>query len=163
MEGWVVASIAGVAMGALIGSSATARAYIGPTLEFLRPLPASAVIPVAIAMFGLTPAMALGVIGFGSIWPMLLATVHGFAAVVGDLRSERFEFGGTARREHHLGALLREQFCRSAANSCTGTGHDGDFSCQALHVHSPDAFHLPVPYAPASESNIGFSPACGKA
>jgi ABC-type nitrate/sulfonate/bicarbonate transport system permease component len=25
--------------------------------------------------------MALGVIGFGSIWPMLLATVHGFAAV----------------------------------------------------------------------------------
>jgi sulfonate transport system permease protein len=39
------------------------------------------VIPVAIAMFGLTPQMALGVIGFGSIWPALLAAVHGFAAV----------------------------------------------------------------------------------
>src|SRR5271166_3135848 len=63
------------------GSSRAAREYVGPTLEFLRPLPASAVIPVAIAMFGLTPRMALGVIGFGSIWPVLLATMHGFAAV----------------------------------------------------------------------------------
>ncbi len=81
LGGWLVASVVGVALGALIGSSKAAREYIGPTLEFLRPLPASAVIPVAIAMFGLTPQMALGVIGFGSIWPVLLAAVHGFAAV----------------------------------------------------------------------------------
>lgn len=79
--GWLAASLAGVALGASIGTSARARAYVGPTLEFLRPLPASAVIPVAIAMFGLTPTMAIGVIAFGSIWPMLLATVHGFAHV----------------------------------------------------------------------------------
>lgn len=81
LGGWVIASVAGIALGALIGSSRAAREYIAPTLEFLRPLPASAVIPVAIAIFGLTPAMALGVIGFGAIWPMLLATLHGFAAV----------------------------------------------------------------------------------
>jgi len=81
LGGWLIASGLGVALGALIGSSKWARDYIGPTLEFLRPLPASAVIPVAIAMFGLTAHMALGVIGFGAIWPMLLATVHGFAAV----------------------------------------------------------------------------------
>jgi sulfonate transport system permease protein len=79
--GWLAASLVGVALGALIGSSARAREYIGPTLEFLRPLPASAIIPIAITMFGLTPAMAIGVIAFGSIWPMLLATVHGFAHV----------------------------------------------------------------------------------
>jgi sulfonate transport system permease protein len=81
MEGWLAASIFGVALGALIGSSQQARAFIAPTLEFLRPLPASAIIPVAIAIFGLSPAMAVGVIAFGAIWPMLLATVHGFAAV----------------------------------------------------------------------------------
>lgn len=81
IEGWLVASTAGVALGALIGSSRWARAYIGPTLEFLRPLPASAVIPVAIAIFGLSRSMAIGVIAFGAIWPMLLATIHGFAAV----------------------------------------------------------------------------------
>lgn len=81
LAGWLIASILGIALGALIGSSALARTYVGPTLEFLRPLPASAVIPVAIAIFGFTPAMALGVIGFGAIWPMLLSTMHGFAAV----------------------------------------------------------------------------------
>ncbi len=81
IAGWLIASAVGVVLGALIGSSATARAFIGPSLEFLRPLPASAVIPVAIAIFGLSSAMALGVIGFGAVWPMLLATMHGFGAV----------------------------------------------------------------------------------
>jgi len=79
--GWLVASIAGIALGALIGSSRAMRDYVAPSLEFLRPLPVSAIIPVAIALFGLTQSMALFVIAFGAIWPMLLATVHGFAAV----------------------------------------------------------------------------------
>ena len=81
LGGWLVASIIGVALGALIGTSKAAREYIAPTLEFLRPLPASAIIPVAIAIFGLTPQMALGVIAFGSVWPALLAAIHGFAAI----------------------------------------------------------------------------------
>ena len=79
--GWFIASIAGVALGAMIGSSRTMRSYVAPSLEFLRPLPVSAIIPVAIAMLGLTQGMALFVIAFGAIWPMLLATIHGFAAV----------------------------------------------------------------------------------
>lgn len=79
--GWLVASIFGIALGAIIGSSPRVRPYITPTLEFLRPLPVSAVIPVAIAFFGLSKTMALFVIAFGAIWPMLLATVYGFAAV----------------------------------------------------------------------------------
>ncbi len=79
--GWALASVLGVALGALIGSSRAAREWLGPTLEFLRPLPSSAVIPVAIALFGLSDGMVLGVIAFGALWPMLLATVHGFAAV----------------------------------------------------------------------------------
>ena len=79
--GWLTATLVGVALGAVIGSSPRLRPYITPTLEFLRPLPVSAIIPVAIAFFGLSQAMALFVIAFGAIWPMLLATVHGFAAV----------------------------------------------------------------------------------
>jgi sulfonate transport system permease protein len=79
--GWFLASIAGIALGAIIGSSRTMRSYVAPSLELLRPLPVSAVIPVAIAMLGLTQSMALSVIAFGAIWPMLLATIHGFAAV----------------------------------------------------------------------------------
>jgi sulfonate transport system permease protein len=93
LGGWLVASVLGVAIGALVGSSRAARDLIGPTLEFLRPLPASAVIPVAIAIFGFTPQMALGVIGFGSIWPALLAAVHGFGAVEPRLREVQRALG----------------------------------------------------------------------
>lgn len=79
--GWGLASVLGVALGALIGSSATARAWIGPTLEFVRPLPASALLPLAIAIFGLSAGMVLFVVAFGAMWPVLLATVHGFTAM----------------------------------------------------------------------------------
>jgi sulfonate transport system permease protein len=81
LYGWMLASLIGVALGALIGVSATARAWLQPMLEFIRPLPASAVMPVAIALFGLSPTMVLAVIAFGALWPVLLATVHGFASV----------------------------------------------------------------------------------
>ena len=79
--GWLLASVLGVGLGALIGSSATARAWVGPTLEFLRPLPASAIMPLAISIFGLSGNMVLAVVGFGAMWPVLLATVHGLAHV----------------------------------------------------------------------------------
>jgi sulfonate transport system permease protein len=79
--GWLLASLAGVLLGAVIGSSARARAYLGPMLELMRPLPASAIMPLAISLLGLSERMVLAVIAFGALWPMLLATVHGFAAV----------------------------------------------------------------------------------
>jgi ABC-type nitrate/sulfonate/bicarbonate transport system permease component len=79
--GWVLASLFGIGLGAAIGSSRRAREYLAPTLEFLRPLPASAIVPVGIAFFGLSNAMVIGVVAFGSLWPTLLATIHGFAAV----------------------------------------------------------------------------------
>jgi sulfonate transport system permease protein len=79
--GWLLASVLGIALGALVGASATARAWIAPTLEFLRPLPASAVMPLAISIFGLSSGMVLSVVAFGAMWPVLLATVHGLASV----------------------------------------------------------------------------------
>jgi ABC-type nitrate/sulfonate/bicarbonate transport system permease component len=79
--GWILASLFGIALGALIGSSRIARAYIAPTLEMVRPIPVSAFMPIVIAFLGLTGDMVLVVIAIGSIWPVLLATVHGVSAV----------------------------------------------------------------------------------
>lgn len=79
--GWGLACALGLALGALIGVSATARAWLQPMLEFIRPLPASAVMPLAISIFGLSGNMVLAVVAFGAMWPVLLATVHGFANV----------------------------------------------------------------------------------
>lgn len=79
--GWVLASILGVGIGAWLGVSRWAQVYVAPTLELLRPLPASAAIPVAITFFGLSDTMVLAAVGFGALWPMLLATAHGVSAV----------------------------------------------------------------------------------
>lgn len=84
--GWLLASLVGVVLGALVGSSATARSWIGPTLEFIRPLPASALMPLAISIFGLGSGMVLAVVAFGAMWPVLLATIHGLASVHVQLR-----------------------------------------------------------------------------
>lgn len=79
--GWGLACAVGVLLGALIGVSAVARQWIAPTLEFIRPLPASAVMPLAISIFGLSGGMVLAVVAFGAMWPVLLATVHGLGNV----------------------------------------------------------------------------------
>lgn len=86
LSGWVLASALGIALGAIIGSSVRARAWFGPTLEFIRPLPASAVLPLAIALFGLSGYTVLAVVAFGALWPVLLATLHGLSSVHPQLR-----------------------------------------------------------------------------
>jgi ABC-type nitrate/sulfonate/bicarbonate transport system permease component len=86
MVGLAIAACLGIGLGALIGTSAKARAYLTPTLEFLRPFPSSAIIPVTIAFFGLTESMMLAVIAFGALWPILMATIHGFVTVEPRLR-----------------------------------------------------------------------------
>lgn len=84
--GWLLGGVAGVALGTLIGGSPRAQRWLGPTLEFWRPLPASAVLPLGTALFGLSPAMVLGVVALGAMWPVLLATVHGLSSVPPALR-----------------------------------------------------------------------------
>jgi ABC-type nitrate/sulfonate/bicarbonate transport system permease component len=81
VEGWLAASLLGVMFGTVIGLSRPLRELLQPTLEFLRPLPAPAIIPLAIALLGLGPAMVLLVIVFGSIWPPMLSTIQGLNLV----------------------------------------------------------------------------------
>jgi ABC-type nitrate/sulfonate/bicarbonate transport system permease component len=84
--GWALAVLLAMALGIAIGNSSAAHQFLSPTLEFFRPLPASAVIPVAVLFFGLTTTMSTFVIAFGSLWPVLLAAIHGFVKVPRELR-----------------------------------------------------------------------------
>lgn len=79
--GWGIASLLGIVVGAVIARSVIGRAYLQPMLEFFRPLPASAIIPPAILLLGLTSRMVVTVIAFGAIWPVLLGSYHGFRTV----------------------------------------------------------------------------------
>jgi sulfonate transport system permease protein len=79
--GFVSATLVGIVAGGAIGMSPALRTYVAPTLELIRPLPASAVIPVFVLALGLNDGMIVAVIAFASLWPVLLATVHGFRTV----------------------------------------------------------------------------------
>jgi sulfonate transport system permease protein len=79
--GFVAASVTGVALGAAIGLSPRLRTFVEPTLELIRPLPASAMVPAFVLIIGLNDRMIVAVIVFSSLWPVLLNTVHGFKTV----------------------------------------------------------------------------------
>ncbi|MCC6611300.1 MAG: ABC transporter permease [Burkholderiales bacterium] len=79
--GWIAASVCGVLLGAAIASSTLAHDLFEPLAEFLRPLPASAVLPPAMLLLGLTDRMIVSVIAFGTLWPILLGAIHGFKAL----------------------------------------------------------------------------------
>ncbi|MET0207989.1 MAG: ABC transporter permease [Burkholderiaceae bacterium] len=81
LAGWLAACVVGVVLGAAIASSTLARGLLQPSAEFLRPLPASAVLPVAILVLGLSDAMIVFVVAFGSVWPVLLGSIHGFRSL----------------------------------------------------------------------------------
>jgi len=79
--GWLAACAVGIALGAAIASSSLARKLLQPSAEFLRPLPASAVLPPAILVLGLSDAMIVFVVAFGCVWPILLGAIQGFRSL----------------------------------------------------------------------------------
>lgn len=79
--GWLLASLAGILVGLIVGISPRLRPFIQPTLEFIRPMPSSAIVPVAIAILGLSQHMVIFVICFGAIWPVMLNTVQGVSRI----------------------------------------------------------------------------------
>ena len=81
LAGWLAACAAGIALGAAIASSPVARRLLQPSAEFLRPLPASAVLPPAILVLGLSDAMIVFVVAFGCVWPILLGAIQGFGSL----------------------------------------------------------------------------------
>lgn len=79
--GWSIAVVIGITLGALLGFSKIARDYGLATVELLRPIPAVALVPVAMLLFGFSIQTELLVIVIPSIWPVLVSTMHGIMAV----------------------------------------------------------------------------------
>ncbi|MCC4909419.1 ABC transporter permease [Microbacterium sp. cx-59] len=73
----VLAVAIGVAAGTVIGLTRWLRELLEPLLEFFRAIPPPVLIPVFVALLGVTDNMKIVVIVFGSLWPVLLNTVEG--------------------------------------------------------------------------------------
>lgn len=81
LEGWAiglaVAVAAGVGLGLLIGSVPALRAATASTIEFLRPIPSVALIPLAVLLFGTDLRSKLLLIVYASFWQVLIQVLSG--------------------------------------------------------------------------------------
>jgi ABC-type nitrate/sulfonate/bicarbonate transport system permease component len=81
VEGWAiglaVAVAAGVGLGLLIGSVPALRAATASTIEFLRPIPSVALIPLAVLLFGTDLRSKLLLVVYASFWQVLIQVLSG--------------------------------------------------------------------------------------
>lgn len=75
--GFTAAVIVGCLGGIVLGSLRQLDPWVRPTLEYFRFIPAVAVLPAALLLFGPTDKMRIFVIAFGSVFPVLLAATDG--------------------------------------------------------------------------------------
>ncbi|GAB2476367.1 ABC transporter permease [Xylanimonas ulmi] len=72
-----IALTAGVALGVVIGMAPFLRAATASTIEFLRPVPSVALIPVAVLLFGTGRASTLLLVVYASFWQVLVQVLSG--------------------------------------------------------------------------------------
>jgi ABC-type nitrate/sulfonate/bicarbonate transport system permease component len=81
LAGYVIGCLVGVAVGVPVGYVRSLEPWVRPVLEFLRSLPAPAIVPIAILLLGATSWTRIAVIAFGSCWAVLLNAIDGARGV----------------------------------------------------------------------------------
>src|SRR5690606_8501956 len=96
--GLLVAVGIAVPLGVLLGSLPTAEQAVRALLEFLRPIPSVAIIPLAILLIPDDAMMKVSVIVYASLWPILINTLYGMHDVdpVAKESMRTFGFGSLA-------------------------------------------------------------------
>jgi ABC-type nitrate/sulfonate/bicarbonate transport system permease component len=79
--GYLIAVAVGVGGGVALGLSAVTRRVWAPVVEFLRSIPAPALLPFALLVFGVGDGSKIFVIAFVCVWPILLNALDGIAGV----------------------------------------------------------------------------------
>ena len=77
LQGFALAAALAIPLGLMIGWSRLAARLVDPTVQLLRPVPITAWLPFAIAVFGIYDASALFLIGLGAFYPIVVNTTHG--------------------------------------------------------------------------------------
>lgn len=85
LTAWAVGMLLAVALGVLVGVavglSRIADAAARVVVDFLRPVPSVALIPVAVLIFGIGLRMQLMLIVFACVWPVLFNVRYGVRSV----------------------------------------------------------------------------------
>ena len=85
--GYALASIAGVALGTLVGQSVWAMRGLDPIFQVLRTVPPLAWLPLSLAAFRQGQPAAIFVIFITAIWPIIINTAVGIRNIPQDFRN----------------------------------------------------------------------------
>ncbi|MEU5826768.1 ABC transporter permease [Micromonospora tulbaghiae] len=101
--GLTLATLAALALGTVVGMVPFLRRATHTTVEFLRPVPSVALIPLAVLMFGLQMRAALVIIVYAAFWQVFVQVIYGVADVDTVARDTARSFGLTrAERLRYL-------------------------------------------------------------
>jgi ABC-type nitrate/sulfonate/bicarbonate transport system permease component len=101
--GLAIASVLALVLGTVIGMVPFLRRYTRSTVEFLRPIPSVAIIPLAILMFGYNREASLVIVVFATFWQIFIQVLYGVADVDPVARDTQRSFGISAvDRFRHL-------------------------------------------------------------
>ncbi len=79
--GLAIAVVLGLVLGLVIGMSPFLRRFTNSTIEFLRPIPSVALIPLAVLLFGMKIESSLLLIVYACFWQVLIQVLYGVADV----------------------------------------------------------------------------------
>lgn len=79
--GVVLSTLSALVLGVIIGSSAFLRQATHSTIEFLRPIPAVALIPLAALLYGPVLSAELLIVVYACFWIVLVQVLYGVADV----------------------------------------------------------------------------------
>lgn len=114
-RGLGIAIVAGVLLGAALGASRTAWELFRIVIEFLRPLPSVALIPLSILLLGVGSTTTVAMIVYASLWPILFNTYYGVRGV-NEVALDAARTFGLKRWQ----VFLRIQIPSAATNIATG-------------------------------------------
>jgi ABC-type nitrate/sulfonate/bicarbonate transport system permease component len=75
--GYLLSALVAVSAGVVLGHFRSLHNLLGTAIEFLRPMPSVAIIPVAILLLGIGDSMIVSVTVYATVWPILINTIDG--------------------------------------------------------------------------------------
>src|ERR687897_2494425 len=98
LQGYLLAASIAVILGTVLGYFRLVHSLFEALIEFLRPMPSVAIIPVAILLLGISDAMIVAVTAYASTWPILVNTIDGVRRIERTLLDTGKTFGLTDRQ-----------------------------------------------------------------
>jgi NitT/TauT family transport system permease protein len=115
VRGLFLATTLSIVIGILMGTYKPVFDALKIIVEFMRPIPSVAMIPLAILFFGLGATMRISVITYAAFWPLLINTIYGVRAIDPQALDVARNFGITGTE-----ALWRVTLPSALASIATG-------------------------------------------